>query len=339
MLALLAVLLWPRSPACSTRSGSIAVARPSRVAVDDDALEPDAALGGPEAHRHAGTHPPDRELRLHADHRVVRAGHACVGDRRRAAGLHAGVARLHVRVRPEHRRHAAVEPAGERDLLARRLRVEVDDDERALGAGLLDEVVDHLEEAGSHVEEERAEQVDHRDRRAVGRRRDRERPAGRAGGDVRRPDHAFRGSEVRADVVARPDVVAERDHVGAGREQLVGELRRDPAPVGRVLAVDDAERRRRAPRAARAGAPRPRSARPCRRRRRERGFARAARSSAEARSPRSAPRSRRGCRRPACTARARAARPRRSRAPCRSWTCGSSAVRPDRRAPGRPAGA
>jgi hypothetical protein len=36
-------------------------------------------------------------------------------------------------------------------------------------------------------------------------------------------------------------VVAERDHVGAGGQDSVGELRRDPDAVRRVLAVDDAE--------------------------------------------------------------------------------------------------
>jgi hypothetical protein len=36
-------------------------------------------------------------------------------------------------------------------------------------------------------------------------------------------------------------VVAERDHVGARGEDPLGELGRDPAPVGGVLAVDDAE--------------------------------------------------------------------------------------------------
>jgi len=35
-------------------------------------------------------------------------------------------------------------------------------------------------------------------------------------------------------------VVAERHDVCAGREQLLGELRRDAGPVGDVLAVDDA---------------------------------------------------------------------------------------------------
>jgi hypothetical protein len=36
-------------------------------------------------------------------------------------------------------------------------------------------------------------------------------------------------------------VVAERDHVGAGGEQPVGELAGDARAVGGVLAVDDAD--------------------------------------------------------------------------------------------------
>jgi hypothetical protein len=36
-------------------------------------------------------------------------------------------------------------------------------------------------------------------------------------------------------------VVAERDHVGPGGEQPVGQAGRDPRAVGDVLAVDDAE--------------------------------------------------------------------------------------------------
>jgi hypothetical protein len=38
-------------------------------------------------------------------------------------------------------------------------------------------------------------------------------------------------------------VVAERDDVGARREQAIGDPRRDARAVGRVLAVDDAELR------------------------------------------------------------------------------------------------
>jgi hypothetical protein len=36
-------------------------------------------------------------------------------------------------------------------------------------------------------------------------------------------------------------VVAERHDIGAGVQQLVGELAGDPGPVGDVLAVDDAD--------------------------------------------------------------------------------------------------
>ena len=35
-------------------------------------------------------------------------------------------------------------------------------------------------------------------------------------------------------------MVAERDRVGAGREQVIGELARDARAVGGVLTVDDA---------------------------------------------------------------------------------------------------
>jgi hypothetical protein len=37
-------------------------------------------------------------------------------------------------------------------------------------------------------------------------------------------------------------VVSEGDHVGTGREQALGELGREASAIGRVLAVDDAER-------------------------------------------------------------------------------------------------
>ena len=49
--------------------------------------------------------------------------------------------------------------------------------------------------------------------------------------------------EVGVDLAVPVGVVAERDHIDPGGEQLVGDLRRDPEPAGRVLAVDDYERR------------------------------------------------------------------------------------------------
>ena len=97
----------------------------------------------------------------------MRAGHARVGDRSGAAGLHAGVVCLYVRVRPDHGRGLAVEEAGQRDLLARRLRVDVDDDDRRASQCLLDELLGDLERADRRADEERPEQVDHGDVRSV----------------------------------------------------------------------------------------------------------------------------------------------------------------------------
>ncbi len=81
------------------------------VAFDQGPLDSHVAFGGLEAHLHAGPHPLDRELGADADHRVVRPGHAGVGDGRRAPRQYAGIVRLHVRVRAEHGGHAPVEPA------------------------------------------------------------------------------------------------------------------------------------------------------------------------------------------------------------------------------------
>ena len=167
-------------------------------------------------------------------------GHAGVGDERGALREHARVGGLDVRVRPDDGRDAAVEPAREGDLLARRLGVRVHEHERRLAAGRLHELVDHLEHRACGVQEQRPEDVDDRETSAVRRRHDREPPAGRVHRGVRRPDDLLRLLEVGADLRPAEGVVPERDRVGAGREQAVGEAWRDPDPVGGVLAVQHA---------------------------------------------------------------------------------------------------
>ena len=171
----------------------------------------------------------------------MRPGHPDVCERGRAAREDPGVRRLHVGVGPEDRRDAAVEPRGEGDLLARRLGVDVDHDHgRGLGR-LVDERVDGLPHAVRGVEEERAQQVDHRDARAVAGLDDAETAPGSVVLHVRGPEDDGRRRQIGADLVAAPGVVAERDRVGARREQNLGEPRGDPHPVRDVLAVDDAQ--------------------------------------------------------------------------------------------------
>ena len=91
------------------------------------------------------------------------------------------------------------------------------------------------------VEIERAEQVEHGDLDAVPRFDDGEAVARSPAAGVRRTDHRLALLEVAGDAAAAVRVVAERDHVGARREQPVGELRGDAGAVGDVLAVDDAD--------------------------------------------------------------------------------------------------
>ena len=152
LVALLVVLVsWPSADANASRSD---VARPSGVHSTraPSIRTPPCAVS--KRTREPGAHARDRLLGLDADHRVVRPGHARVGERGRAARVHARVVRLHVRVRADHRRHAPVEPPRERDLLARRLGVHVDEDHRRPLARLLDELVDHLERVVRDLEEE-----------------------------------------------------------------------------------------------------------------------------------------------------------------------------------------
>src|SRR5450756_1190916 len=77
--------------------------------------------------QHARSHPLDGELGAYAYHRVVRPGHARVGDGCGATREHTRIVGLHMRVRAEHGGHASVEPASEPDLLAGGLGVEVDE--------------------------------------------------------------------------------------------------------------------------------------------------------------------------------------------------------------------
>ena len=103
-------------PVCSSASTMTAFSRGLPVAVSNR-----AGMRGEES--------PERGLDLDADDRIVRAGHADVGQIRRALRQDAFVGGLHVRVRADDRRDLAVEVPAHRDLLRRRLGVEVDEDD------------------------------------------------------------------------------------------------------------------------------------------------------------------------------------------------------------------
>jgi hypothetical protein len=112
----------------------------------------------------------------------------------------------------------------------------VHDDDRRVRLCLFDDVVDDLERTHGRIDEERAEQVDHRDVLD-----DEQTLAGSTCREVRWSHDAIALAQVRDDLPAAPDVVPEGDRIGAGREHAVGELRRDADAVGEILAVEDAE--------------------------------------------------------------------------------------------------
>ena len=72
------------------------------------------------------------QLLLHADHAVVGAAHAYVGLVGGAAGEDALVGGGNVRVRAEHRGHAAIQMPAHGDFFAGGLGVEVDHDDFGL---------------------------------------------------------------------------------------------------------------------------------------------------------------------------------------------------------------
>ena len=164
-------------------------------------------------------------------------GHAEVGDVRRAAGQHARVVRLDVRVRAEDGGRAACEVPAHRDLLAGRLGVHVHDQDRAGLQGLAHQAVDDLERGARRLQGQAAQQVQHRHRRPVPRRH-RQHPAARQRAQVvGGTHHPLRRREVGARAVAAPRVVAERQAVDARRQQARAQPRRDARAAGHVLAV------------------------------------------------------------------------------------------------------
>jgi len=184
----------------------------------------------------------DRLLLAHADDAAARAGHADVGDVGGPAGQHARVGGRDVGVRADDGAHAAVEVPAERDLLARRLGVEVDEHVVDATVELVEGAVDLGERRPARAQEHVAREVHDAEPHAA-TLHDARAVAGLAAQVVVRAQDLRAIVEVAEDLAAMVGVVAERDDVGAGPEQHVGDLRRDAEAARGVLAVDDDERR------------------------------------------------------------------------------------------------
>src|SRR5258706_497985 len=177
-----------------------------------------------------------------ADDAVPRTAHPHVGLVRGPGAQHALVGGLHVRVRPQHRGHAAVEEVAHRVLLAGRLAVHVDQDARGLLAQLRDQPLRCAEGAVEGLHEDPALQVHHPKLAPAARGDHRVAPTGRAVRVVGRAELPRTGPiEIRQDLALAPSMVAAGEQVQPRLEQLVRAFRRDPGAARRILRVAHAQ--------------------------------------------------------------------------------------------------
>ena len=147
-------------------------------------------------------------------------------------------------MRPDDEACAAVDEMTEALLLARRLRVEVEDDRIRLflqrtggedGFRALEGIVEF------RMHEHAAHDVGDEDPGAVAGVVDAGAPAGRARRIVRRAQELLMAVGEDHRLLLVPDVVAGRHNVRAGIDRLQEDVFRDPETAGGVLAVDDDE--------------------------------------------------------------------------------------------------
>ena len=174
-----------------------------------------------------------------ADDALERAGHADVALKRGAAGEDALVGRRHVRVRAEHRRDAAVEIAAHELHFAGGFGVEIDEPDAHVAGHLAEHAVGGMPGAVDRLHEQLAEQARDADAFAVAGRDDRPIAADRFGRQVGRLDDVRLAFEDGVDLAAAIDVIAERDGVDPGADQLAVDRRREPRAAGGVLGVGD----------------------------------------------------------------------------------------------------
>ena len=171
------------------------------------------------------------------------AGHADVGDEAGAARKDARVGGLDMGVGADDEADAAVDEMAERLFLARRLGMEIDD--RCVAAGAKraggEFPLDALEWVVERVHEHAAHQVDDQHLRSARGLEQVGAAPGRAGGVVGRADQARLALDEHKSLALVERVVAERDRVGAGAEELLADRLGDAKAAGGVLAINDDE--------------------------------------------------------------------------------------------------
>jgi hypothetical protein len=221
-----------------SRTGAIRAARPVASSVSTATAQ---SVAGPSAGSNLPHEAVQRLALVHANDGIIVAGHSHIGDERGAAGQHAVVRGLHMRVGTDDETGASVAEMAHRLLLARRLAVDVDHDcvrsglQRAGGELALSE----RERIVERVHKDAAHQVDREHARAARGLEQHHAAPRRAGRIVVRTDEPRRALDEDERLALIPRMIAAGDDIGAGVDHLRVDLLGDAETASRVLAVDD----------------------------------------------------------------------------------------------------
>ena len=160
------------------------------VDVDDDTLKHDVILGDFELPRQLGEKAANDGLLFHADHGIHRPAHTDIGDIRRAARQNPFIRGLHMGVRAEDHRCAAVEIPAHGVFLRGRFGVHVDNNHRRMGALDFKNLIDSTERILDMIgHKDTPLKIDHQRAKAVAVARHtnpgRARPPGKLAGRIR----------------------------------------------------------------------------------------------------------------------------------------------------------
>src|SRR5271166_6591061 len=185
---------------------------------------------------------PQRLVLLHADHRIVVAGHADVGDKSGAAGEDAMVGARNMSVGAGYQTGPAVSEMGERRFFAGGLGVHVDDDVAGLPQRASRQfAIERGEGIVKRLHEDPPEQVDDEKSRPLGVLDDRRASARRTGGVIGRPNQARLPLDEDERFALVEGVVAERHRVDAVGQKLLEDRFGETEAAGGVLSIDDDE--------------------------------------------------------------------------------------------------
>jgi len=212
------------------------------VNVDHDGVHLDVALGDDEAGGHGIVEKVFQDAVLfHADDRIVRAGHADVGDVGGPGGQHAEISRWDVRVRANHSGYLAIQVPAHGDFFRCGLGVHVDEDYFHLGRDVRELARGHAKRVLNRRHVGAALKIQHGVAHAILCGSDVQAFAWRAFGKIRGPQQPRLRGKVLDDFPSLPDVVPAGQDIGPGGEKILRDPRRDAEAWRGVFAIDDAE--------------------------------------------------------------------------------------------------